>query len=132
MNKKRLGGLKMSQILKKFETKKSIKRGDIWYADLPQVGDSIQHGGRPVIIISNDYCNKYSSVITAIPLTSVNKKKNQPTHIYIDPIDELKGSIVICEQIITVAKNRLTRKICHIDDKDMIRIEKGIKIQVGI
>ena len=85
-----------------------------------------------MIIISNDYCNKYSSVITAIPLTSVNKKKNQPTHIYIDPIDELKGSIVICEQIITVAKNRLTRKICHIDDKDMIRIEKGIKIQVGI
>lgn len=122
----------MSKFKSLEETKKYIKRGEIWHANLPRIGDSVQYGGRPVLVISNDYCNKYSSVITVIPLTSVNKKKNQPTHIYIDPIDELKGSIVICEQIITVAKNKLTRKICNIDAKNMARIERGIKIQIGI
>ena len=113
------------------EQKKLIKRGDIWYADLPDMGDSIQYGLRPVLIVSNDKCNKHSSVITVIPLTSVNKKKKQPTHIYIEH-SELKGSMVICEQIITISKKRIIYKICDIEKDDMNRIEKGIKIQIGI
>ena len=113
------------------EGKTSINRGDIWYADLPEVGDSIQYGERPVIVISNEYCNKYSSVITIIPLTSVYKKRNQPTHIYIKH-ENLKASVVICEQIITISKDRLSRKLGRINNKDMTRIERGIKIQVGI
>ena len=113
------------------EAKKSIKRGEIWYADLPDLGDSIQYGLRPVLIVSNDKCNKHSSVITVIPLTSVNKKRKQPTHIYIEHI-ELKGSVVICEQIITISKKRITRKLCKLNKEDMLRIEDGIKIQIGL
>ena len=123
----------MSKILKINNKMKNvdIKRGEVWFGSLPQVAGSIQYGARPLLVISNDYCNKYSSVITVIPLTSVNKKKNQPTHIFIKHID-LKTSIVMCEQIITIPKNMLNNKICDIDRKDMLRIERGIKIQVGI
>ena len=125
-----VGGFKMTNI-KRGIKEKSIKRGEVWYAELPKVGDSIQYGARPVLIISNDYCNKYSSVITVIPLTSVHKKKKQPTHIYIQHT-ELKGSVAICEQIITISKKRINRKICEVPSNDMNRIERGIKVQIGI
>ena len=37
----------------------SVKRGDIFYADLSPVVGSEQGGTRPVIIIQNDIGNKY-------------------------------------------------------------------------
>lgn len=111
--------------------KKIMKRGEIWFANLPVVGGSIQYGERPVVVVSNNVCNRFSSVITVVPLTSVHKKKNQPTHIHLER-KELKESIVICEQIITISKKMIDRKICSIDNVDMERIEKGIKIQMGI
>lgn len=129
--KNQRGGLKISMIQNEQKQKNLIKRGDIWFADLPDMGDSIQYGLRPVLIVSNDMCNKHSSVITVIPLTSVTKKKKQPTHIYIEH-SELKNSMVICEQIITISKKRIIHKICEIEKDDMNRIEKGIKVQIGI
>ena len=113
------------------EKKKKFKRGEIWFANLTNLGDSIQYGLRPIVIVSNDLCNRYSSVITVIPLTSVCKKKKQPTHIFIEHFN-LKNSVAICEQIITISKNKLSHKICDISKEDLLRIEKGIKIQIGI
>ena len=39
---------------------KTIKRGDIYYADLNPVVGSEQGGTRPVLVISNDIGNKHS------------------------------------------------------------------------
>lgn len=38
----------------------SVKRGDIYYADLSPVVGSEQGGVRPVLIIQNDTGNRYS------------------------------------------------------------------------
>ena len=42
---------------------RTIKRGDIYYADLNPVIGSEQGGTRPVLIISNDTGNKYSPTV---------------------------------------------------------------------
>ena len=48
----------------------SIRRGDIYYADLSPVVGSEQGGLRPVLIIQNDIGNKYSPTVIAAAITS--------------------------------------------------------------
>ena len=43
----------------------TIKRGDIFYADLSPVIGSEQGGLRPVLIVQNDIGNRYSPTVIA-------------------------------------------------------------------
>ena len=47
----------------------TIKRGDMFYADLSPVVGSEQGGIRPVLIIQNDMGNKYSPTVIAAAIT---------------------------------------------------------------
>ena len=62
----------------------TIKRGDMFYADLSPVVGSEQGGIRPVIIIQNDMGNKYSPTVIAAAITSQTGKTKLPTHIELD------------------------------------------------
>lgn len=67
---------------------KTIKRGDIYYADLNPVVGSEQGGTRPVLVISNDIGNKHSPTVIIAAITSrVRKKKKLPTHLYLGQIE---------------------------------------------
>ena len=71
------------------EVKMTIRRGDILWADLGMFPTtSVQGGVRPVIVVSNNKANTYSSVITVVPLTSrIYKKRYLPTHVFISKYD---------------------------------------------
>ena len=64
---------------------------------------SVQGGVRPVIVVSNNKANTYSSVITVVPLTSrIYKKRYLPTHVFISKYDMTgirKGSLALAEQV---------------------------------
>ena len=62
----------------------TIKRGDMFYADLSPVVGSEQGGIRPVVIIQNDVGNKYSPTVITVAITSQLGKTKLPTHIAID------------------------------------------------
>ena len=113
----------------------TIKRGDMFYADLSPVVGSEQGGIRPVLIIQNDMGNKYSPTVIAAAITSQIGKNRLPTHIEIDSKDVgLKAdSVVLAEQIRTIDKSRLKEKIGHIDDeKIMGKINSAIGISFGL
>ena len=59
----------------------SIRRGDIFYADLSPVVGSEQGGIRPVLIVQNDIGNKHSPTVIAAAITSKINKTKLPTHI---------------------------------------------------
>ena len=56
-----------------------IKRGEVWLANLGDSVGSEQSGTRPVLIVSNNKNNIYSTTVTIIPLTSKHNKNNIPT-----------------------------------------------------
>ncbi|MBR6743004.1 MAG: type II toxin-antitoxin system PemK/MazF family toxin, partial [Clostridia bacterium] len=62
----------------------TIKRGEIYYADLSPVVGSEQGGIRPVLIIQNDIGNRYSPTVIAAAITSQRDKTNLPTHIKVN------------------------------------------------
>ena len=61
----------------------SVKRGDIFYADLSPVVGSEQGGTRPVLIVQNDTGNRHSPTVIAAAITSQTGKARLPTHINI-------------------------------------------------
>ena len=87
----------------------TVKRGDIYYADLSPVVGSEQGGIRPVLIIQNDIGNKYSPTVIAAAITSQKDKTKLPTHIQVNATGcgLAKDSIVLLEQVRTIDKQRL-------------------------
>ncbi len=112
----------------------TVKRGDIFYADLSPVVGSEQGGIRPVLIIQNDVGNKYSPTVICAAITSQINKAKLPTHIELDAQRYclLKNSVVLLEQIRTIDKKRLREKVSRLDTAIMRDVDKAIKVSLGI
>ncbi len=112
----------------------SIKRGDIYYADLSPVVGSEQGGLRPVLIIQNDIGNRYSPTVIAAAITSRMSKARLPTHIdiYAEEAGLAKDSVILLEQIRTLDKKRLKERMGHLDDGMMDHVNMAIAISFGL
>ena len=112
----------------------TIKRGDIYYADLSPVVGSEQGGLRPVLIVQNDVGNKYSPTVIAAAITSQQTKNNLPTHIKINAsgCGLAKDSIVLLEQVRTIDKQRLKEKMGCLDDNSMGLVDKALSVSFGL
>lgn len=118
----------------------TIKRGDIFYADLSPVVGSEQGGLRPVLIVQNDIGNRYSPTVIAAAITSRLGKNKLPTHIDVlrsetvdtDVLGLAKDSVILLEQIRTLDKRRLKEKMGHLDEKLMRRVDDAITISFGL
>ena len=112
----------------------SVKRGDIYYADLSPVVGSEQGGLRPVLIIQNDVGNKYSPTVIAAAITSRMDKTKLPTHIdvYAERAGLARDSIVLLEQLRTLDKRRLREKLGHLDEQMMGEIDMAIAVSLGL
>lgn len=128
----------------------TVKRGDIYYADLSPVIGSEQGGLRPVLIIQNDVGNKYSPTVIAAAITSRLGKTKLPTHIDVnrdscftsslsevdnernDKLGLAKDSVILLEQIRTLDKRRLKEKMGHLDDEIMQQVNNAMAISFGL
>ena len=112
----------------------TIKRGDIFYADLSPVIGSEQGGLRPVLIVQNDVGNRYSPTVIAAAITSRMTKTRLPTHIDIYASDAglSKDSVVLLEQIRTIDKQRLKEKMGHLSDRMMAEVDEALSVSFGL
>lgn len=113
---------------------RTIKRGDIFYADLNPVVGSEQGGIRPVLVISNNTENRYSPTIIIAPITSrTHTKAKLPTHTEVKDCDKLdKDSIILLEQIRTIDKQRLKQYMGMMPDSIMARVDKALAISISL
>ena len=107
-------------------------RGDIWLAELPDGIGSVQGGIRPVIIISNNVGNSFSTTVTVACITSQCKRPDIPTHVMISSPFLQMDSEILLEQIMTVNKSQLTTRIGKVSGEDQERIDEAARIQLGI
>lgn len=111
----------------------TIKRGELYYADLSPVVGSEQGGVRPVLVVQNDVGNRYSPTIIAAAVTSKINKAKLPTHIEL-PVGSfglVKESVILLEQIRTIDKRRLKEKIGELPAEEMSKVDKAILISLG-
>ena len=113
----------------------TVKRGEIYYADLSPVVGSEQGGVRPVLIVQNDVGNKFSPTVIAAAITSQTGKARLPTHIDL-PVDHSCGlsrdSVVLLEQVRTLDKKRLREKMGHVEENVMEKVDLAIAVSFGL
>lgn len=112
----------------------TLKRGEIFFAELNPVQGSEQGGTRPVLVVQNDVGNNYSPTTIVLPITSKLDKARLPTHVALKPEESglARDSVVLAEQIRTIDKARLQQKIASLDSMTMDRIDHAIGISMGI
>ncbi len=112
----------------------SVKRGDIYYADLSPVVGSEQGGVRPVLVVQNDTGNRHSPTIIAAAITSQMGKSRLPTHIDL-PANSCslpKDSIVLLEQVRTLDKRRLKEHMGRLSEEQMQQVDGAIAVSFGL
>ncbi len=112
----------------------SVKRGDIYYADLSPVVGSEQGGMRPVLIVQNDVGNRHSPTVIAAAITSQINKAKLPTHIELGAktYGLSRDSVVLLEQIRTIDKKRLRERMGKLDENLMGRVDNAIAVSFGL
>lgn len=112
----------------------TVRRGDIYYADLSPVVGSEQGGMRPVLIVQNDIGNRYSPTVIAAAITSQTGKARLPTHITLhgSGCGLTKDSVILLEQIRTIDKKRLRERMGKLDEDMMSRVDSAIAVSFGL
>ena len=111
-----------------------IKIGDILLVNFEPVRGSEQGGIRPSLVIQNDLGNKYSPTTIIAPITAKKFNKEFPTNIHLLKEDSKleKDSTILFNQIRTIDKSRVIKRISTLDETIMKKVDMAIKVSLGI
>ena len=112
----------------------TYNRYEIWFAELSTLEDShVMRGKRPVVLVSNDAANEHSPVVTVVPLTSRLYTHPLPTHVLLTGCGLSASSLALCEQVMSVDKNQLIKKIGYVSDRYVrMQLMNALRIQLGM
>ncbi len=112
------------------------RKWDILRANLDPVIGSEQGKSRPVLVISENDINSLLNIVNIIPLTSRKEGRTiYPNEVIIShsKYGLEKESIVLCHQIRTIDKKRLSKHYGHLSEKSIQKeIIEALKFQLGI
>ncbi|MCL6558055.1 MAG: type II toxin-antitoxin system PemK/MazF family toxin [Firmicutes bacterium] len=110
-----------------------IKRGEIYLVDWSPGRGSEQAGLRPALILQNDTGNKYSPT-TIVAAITTSSGKAYPFQVILEPGESglERTSTVLLEQILTVDKRRLVKKIGQIGREKLLEVEKAVHYSLGL
>ena len=108
-----------------------MKRGEIWWASLPDPVGSEPGYRRPVLIVQSDEFNR-SGIRTVIcaAVTSNLNLAGAPGNVHLSTRASglPKPSVVNASQLITIDKTRLTERIKGIDTQSMLQVDEGLRL----
>jgi mRNA interferase MazF len=112
----------------------TVRRGDVWLANLDPTRGSEQAGTRPVLIFQNDLINKYTTTVLTIPLTTNLRRASLPSCVQISEGEGglTSDSVALCHQLRVLDKTRLIRRLGAVTPKTVSAIENCVKFTAGM
>lgn len=110
------------------------KRGEVWIVNFdPTIGSEIKKT-RPAVVLQNDVGNRYSAVTIVAAISSHSDDKLYPTEVLVKaPEGGLEeSSVVLLNQIRTIDKKRLIKKIGVLKSATIESVNHALKISVGL
>lgn len=108
-----------------------MKRGEIWWASLPEPDGSEPSFRRPVLVVQADEFNR-STIRTVIcaTITSTLRLAAAPGNLRLAPRTSglAKSSVVNVSQLITTDRTHLTERVKKLDDRTLLQIEEGLRL----
>lgn len=122
------------QARQKVRTLSPPQRGDIYLVNFdPTLGAEIKKT-RPALIIQNDIGNTYSPITIVAAITSKFGAPPYPTEVVMEPGESglpLRSAAVL-NQIRSVDRQRLVRRLGHASAKTMDCVDRAIRISLGL
>jgi mRNA interferase MazF len=109
---------------------KLIRRGDIFWVDLPDSNGREIKDTHPALVVSNDRQNTASPLIVIMPITSL--KEGDKVFSFQVPITLEKKSVVLVDQIRTIDRDKFLGKIDQIDEKLMEEVERKVHFVLAL
>jgi mRNA interferase MazF len=100
------------------------RRGEVWLVSFdPSIG------GKPAIVLSNDTANALINRVQVVPVSS------QVDRLYPAEASVSQGGQrrkAMADQIMTVSKHRLLRRVGRIDHEDLEGVVRAVRLQLGL
>jgi mRNA interferase MazF len=111
----------------------TVKRGEVWLADLNPTRGSAQAGVRPVIIFQNDLISQFTTTVIVIPLTTNLRRAALPMCLTIEKGEGglAETSVALCYQIRVLDRTRLKRKLGELKQTNISRLEEVVVLTLG-
>ena len=108
------------------------KRGEVWLVNWNPGRGSEQVGKRPALIIQNDIGNEKSSTTIVAAISST--VRIYPMNVAIKPPEGwlITPSIIKTSQILTVAKERLEKRLGMLSEVSMKAVDRAIKLSLAL
>jgi mRNA interferase MazF len=110
------------------------RRGDIYLVRLdPTEGHEIQKT-RPAVVIQNDISNRYSPITIVAAISSKFSTPPFPREVVVEPAESGLGrrSAVIVNQIRSVDRRRLLKRVGRLSRQSMGRVDGALMISLGL
>ena len=112
-----------------------MKRGDIWWANLPPPSGSGPGHRRPVLVIQSNAFNesKISTVLVAV-ITSNLALSDAPGNVRLSKStgDLAKASVVNVSQLLTMDRSLLSKRVGALPAGIMQRVDAGLKLVLSL
>ena len=110
----------------------AVRRGDVWLVSLdPTVGHEIQKTRPAVVVTANTY-NDLNWLVLVVPLSS--RDRAEYDQVLVEPpeggLD--KTSVTLPDQLRAVDKRRLVRRLGRVNDQTLSRIDRVLRIVLGL
>jgi mRNA interferase MazF len=110
----------------------NLRRGDIVIVDFNPTRGAEINKARPAIIVSNDVANRFSALITVVPLTSQKIGKTYPFEVLIENKKLNKTSKAKADQIRTLDKKRVLKKLGALTDKEITGLDQALRVHLNL
>ena len=110
------------------------RRGDIYLVNFdPTIGSEIKKT-RPALILQNDIANQHSPITIVAAMTSKVEERMYPTEVFVEAKESglQSDSIVLLNQIRSIDKRRLVKRLGSVKSATMLRVDRALQISVGI
>lgn len=112
-----------------------MKKGEIWWASLPEPRGSEPGFRRPVVIVSSNEFNvsRINTVLVAT-ITSSLRLAEAPGNIKLTQKSSKLGkdSVINVSQIITIDKEFLTEKVSKLSSNNFNQLNEGLMLVMGL
>jgi mRNA interferase MazF len=112
-----------------------VRRGEVWWAELPESAASEQGYRRPVLIIQSDDFNRSRiRTVIAVVLTTSLRLAEAPGNVLLSAEDATlpRDSVANVSQIITVDRTSLTERVSKVSDRIMMSVEDGVRTALAL
>lgn len=112
-----------------------MRRGEIWWTELPEPAGSEPGYRRPVLIVQSDDFNRSRiRTVIAVVLTTNLRLAEAPGNVPGSQEDtELpKDSVAIVSQMITLDKTFLAERMSRVSDRIVMSVEEGMRTVLAL